>query len=83
MCAKMTEAFLSFSLSKGNDLTTPRMESSFPGLLPGDQWCVCAHRWLEAFQAEVAPPVYLQATNEKSLDIIKIEKLKVCAIDLN
>ena len=83
VCALMTEAFLGFSLTKGNNLISPRGEWGFPGLNPGDRWCLCAVRWYEAFKAGVAPPVYLQATHEYTLKTINIEDLKKHAIDLN
>ncbi|TAD92091.1 MAG: DUF2237 domain-containing protein [Bacteroidetes bacterium] len=75
VCARVTEAFLAFSLSMGNDLITPRPEYDFPGLKPGDRWCLCALRWKEAYDAGVAPPVYLQATNERALNYIDINIL--------
>jgi hypothetical protein len=71
----MTVEFLEFSKSRGNDLMTPIPEYGFPGLKPGDQWCLCARRWLEAYEFKVAPKVILEATNEKTLQIIPIEKL--------
>lgn len=83
VCAKVTDAFLKFSKSKGNDLTTPLPEYSFPGLKDGDKWCLCAARWLEAEQAGYAPPLYLDATHEKTLQIIELETLKKYAVDLN
>lgn len=75
VCAIMTEEFLSFSKSKGNDLSTPIPEYQFPGLKAGDQWCLCALRWKEAFDAEIAPLVVLEATNEKTLDYIQLNDL--------
>lgn len=75
VCAIMTEEFLSFSKSKGNDLSTPIPEYQFPGLKAGDQWCLCALRWKEAFDAEMAPLVVLEATNEKTLDYIQLNDL--------
>jgi uncharacterized protein len=75
VCAIMTEDFLLFSKSKGNDLSTPRPEYAFPGLKPGDKWCLCALRWKEAFLAGFAPQVYLEATSEDSLEYIEIEDL--------
>jgi uncharacterized protein (DUF2237 family) len=71
----MTEEFLIFSRKKGNDLMTPRPEYSFPGLKPGDRWCLCASRWMEAYQSGVAPFVILEATHEKTLDYISLEEL--------
>lgn len=75
VCAVMTEEFLNFSRIRGNDLITPRPEYLFPGLQPGDKWCLCARRWLEAFLADCAPPVILEATNEKTLDLVPMESL--------
>ena len=73
ICAKVTKDFLLFSKSKGNDLITPR--GNFKGLKEGDFWCLCAYRWLEAYNAGVAPPVYLEGSNYESLKIIPIEIL--------
>jgi uncharacterized protein (DUF2237 family) len=75
VCAVMTEEFLAFSRSIGNDLSTPRPEWGFPGLEPGDRWCVCAARWLEAYEAGVAPDVVLGATHARALDVVPIEAL--------
>ncbi len=75
VCAIMTEEFLIFSKSRGNDLISPRPEFQFPGLKPGDKWCLCAKRWLEAYQAGFAPYVYLEATNEATLKLIPLEVL--------
>jgi uncharacterized protein len=75
VCAVMTAEFLEFSKSRGNDLITPRPEYLFPGLKPGDKWCLCALRWLEAWKAGIAPPVVLEATNEASLLIIPMNVL--------
>ena len=80
VCAKVTQAFLDFSVSQGNDLVTPRPEFRFAGLKAGDRWCLCARRWLEAFQAGVAPPVVLEATHRKALEIVTIEQLQACAL---
>lgn len=68
VCAQMTAEFLEFSKTAGNDLSTPRPEFGFPGLLPGDRWCLCASRWQEAFEADVAPPVVLEATHARALE---------------
>lgn len=81
VCAQMTERFLEFSKRQGNDLITPRPEMNFPGLEPGDRWCVCAARWHEAAQAGVAPPVVLAATNEVVLEVISVDTLKAHAVD--
>ena len=76
VCAQMTDEFLAFSLSRGNDLTTPRPEYGFEGLRAGDRWCLCASRWLEASEAGFAPPVILEACHEKSLEIVSLADLK-------
>ena len=75
VAAVLTEEFLAFSRQAGNDLSTPRPELGFPGLDPGERWCVCAARWLEAHRAGVAPPVVLAATHQRALDVIPIELL--------
>ncbi|HHP7236900.1 DUF2237 family protein [Longibacter sp.] len=75
VCAVMTEAFLSFTRSRGNDLSTPRPEYDFPGLQAGDRWCLCASRWKEAADADVAPPVVLEATHEKTLETVAKDRL--------
>ena len=80
VCSKVTSEFLAFSLSRGNDLLTPRPESRFAGLKPGDKWCLCALRWLEAFAAGVAPPVDLKATHSKALEMISLSQLQEHAI---
>lgn len=76
VCAVMTEEFLEFSASQGNDLSTPAPQWGFPGLKAGDQWCLCAVRWNEAYLAGVAPPVVLESTNFSALDHIPIEALQ-------
>ena len=76
VCAVMTAEFLRFSLSVGNDLSTPRPEFDFPGLRPGDRWCLCAPRWKEALDAGVAPPLVLSATHEEVLAIAPLGILK-------
>ena len=76
VCAVMTAEFLKFTVEAGNDLVTPHPEWNFPGLVVGDHWCLCAARWLEAFHAGKAPPVVLEATHEKSLDIVPFELLQ-------
>jgi uncharacterized protein (DUF2237 family) len=76
VCAVMTEAFLAFTVQAGNDLVTPRPEFDFPGLVPGDRWCLCAARWLEAVRADCGPAVVLEATSEKALEIVPFELLK-------
>jgi uncharacterized protein (DUF2237 family) len=82
VCAVMTAEFLEFSRSRGNDLSTPRPEFGFPGLQPGDRWCLCAARWLEAWQAGVAPRVHLKATHRRALEIVDLAALKAHAVDL-
>ena len=82
ICCRVTAEFLEFSLSQGNDLTTPRAEFGFPGLRPGDQWCLCAARWQQALDAGVAPKVVLQATHAACLRIVKLADLKRHAVDL-
>ena len=76
ICARMTQAFLDFSLSRGNDLITPRPESRFAGLQPNNRWCLCALRWKEALAAGMAPPVVLEATHESALRIVDLGTLK-------
>jgi uncharacterized protein (DUF2237 family) len=75
VCAIMTAEFLRFSTTAGNDLSTPRPEWGFPGLSPGDRWCVCAARWLEAYHAGCAPAVVLGATHARALDVVPIDLL--------
>lgn len=76
VAAVVTDAFLRYSLSQGNDLITPNPANGFPGLKVGNVWCLCALRWKEALQAGVAPPVLLEATNNKALEYISIKDLK-------
>jgi uncharacterized protein (DUF2237 family) len=83
VCAQVTEAFLEFSQSVGNDLSTPRPEYGFPGLKPGDKWCLCASRWLQAHQAGCAPAIYTRATHERALQIVDLTTLKEYAKDLS
>ncbi len=82
VCVVMTAAFLEFSKSRGNDLSTPVPEFSFPGLKPGDRWCLCAPRWQEAFEANEAPRVILRATHEGALSYCSLADLKRFAVDL-
>jgi len=82
VCARMTDEFLAFSSARGNDLSTPRPDWGFPGLKPGDQWCICAARWKEALEAGVAPPVILAACNEAALEIVSIDDLKANALNV-
>ena len=83
VCTRVTRRFLDFSRSRGNDLSTPREEFGFPGLRPGDQWCLCAARWQEALEAGAAPRVVLRATHAATLEIVDLEDLKRYAIDLS
>jgi len=80
VCVRVTKAFLHFSKAAGNDLTTPRPEFGFPGLLPGDQWCLCASRWQEAFVAGVAPQVVLEATHISTLEWADLTDLQTHAV---
>jgi hypothetical protein len=82
VCAQVTAEFLEYSRSRGNDLITPLPEHDFPGLKPGDRWCLCAGRWLEANKAGVAPKVLLRATHARTLDTIDLDLLKTHALDL-
>lgn len=79
VCARVTADFLAHSVKRGNDLSTPHPEWRFPGLRPGQRWCVCAQRWLEAWQAGVAPPVVLESTHEKALEVIPLSVLRAHA----
>jgi hypothetical protein len=83
VCTVVTAEFLLFSKSRGNDLSTPRPEFGFPGLKPGDRWCLCAARWNEAKAAGQAPLVVLTATHERALEICDLKTLKRHAIDMN
>ncbi|MGA0173131.1 MAG: DUF2237 family protein [Phycisphaerales bacterium] len=78
VCAVMTDEFLTFSKSRGNDLVTPRPEWRFPGLKAGDRWCLCALRWREAYEAGCAPQVVLEATHERTLDVVPLHWLQAC-----
>jgi Uncharacterized protein conserved in bacteria len=82
VCAQMTLEFLEFSKARGNDLSTAVPQFRFPGLKPGNRWCLCADRWKEAYDAGVAPPVILSATHEATLVYVSLEALKRHAIDL-
>jgi uncharacterized protein (DUF2237 family) len=82
VCVEVTADFLEFSKSRGNDLSTPQPDFGFPGLQPGDRWCLCAARWREAFEAGIAPRVVLRATHEATLDVVDLEDLKSHALDL-
>jgi uncharacterized protein (DUF2237 family) len=81
VCAVMTREFLLFSRRRGNDLITPAPQFGFPGLRPGDRWCLCAERWREALEAGVAPKVVLAATHEAALEVVSLEDLKRHAVD--
>ena len=81
VCAVMNEEFLAFSVSRGNDLVTPQPQSLFPGLRPGDRWCVVAARWQEALEAGVAPRVVLQATHASALEFVSLADLEAHAAD--
>ncbi len=83
ICVQVTADFLSYSAARGNDLSTPSPDNGFPGLKPGDKWCLCASRWKEAFDAGKAPKVYLAATHEDTLTIVPLAALKAHAVDLN
>ncbi|MBN8429780.1 DUF2237 domain-containing protein [Microbulbifer salipaludis] len=83
VCVEVTKDFLRFSRERGNDLSTPVEEFGFPGLNPGDRWCLCAARWLEAQQADMAPRVYLQRTHQRALEIVPLALLRQYAVDLN
>jgi uncharacterized protein (DUF2237 family) len=82
VCVEVTADFLAFSKSRGNDLSTPQPDFGFPGLQPGDRWCLCAARWREALEAGSPPRVVLAATHEATLEIVNLEELKRYAIDL-
>ncbi len=80
VCAEVTEEFLKFSKARGNDLTTPNPDYGFPGLKPGDRWCLCALRWKEALDADKAPPVVLEATHQYALEYITLAELRSHAV---
>ena len=83
VCIETSKEFLEFSRFRGNDLSTPVSESDFKGLKPGDSWCLCAARWLEDYENNMAPRIHLTRTHIRALDIIPIELLKKYAVDLN
>ena len=83
VCTRVDAAFLEFSKAAGNDLSAPAPAAGFPGLKPGDCWCLCAARWLEAFEAGKAPKVRLAATHEATLAIVPLDLLKTHALDLS
>ncbi len=80
VCAEVTQAFLQYSRAQGNDLITPIPAYNFPGLKPGDRWCLCALRWKEALDAGVAPPVALESTHHKALDYVSLDVLQANAL---
>ena len=80
VCAQMTEEFLAFTQSQGNDLSTPAPMFNFPGLKPGDRWCLCASRWKEAMDAGVAPPVALESTHASALEYVSLSELQTYAM---
>jgi uncharacterized protein len=82
VCARLTAEFLDFSREMGNDLSTPMPDYDFPGLRPGDCWCLCAARWKEALEAGVAPKVVLAATHEAALEVVSLDELRAHAIDV-
>jgi uncharacterized protein len=81
VCAQVTEQFLRYTKAQGNDLSTPVPAYNFPGLKPGDRWCLCAARWKEALDDGVAPPVVLAATHSAALNVVSLEALQSCAVD--
>ncbi len=81
VCAKVTQAFLDFARRQGNDLVTPAPHYGFPGLKPGDRWCVCVGTWRQAYEAGVAPPVVLAATHEETLAVVPLDLLRQLAVD--
>ena len=83
VCVEVSREFLQYSRFRGNDLSTPHPEIGFPGLKPGDRWCLCASRWLEAYEQDMAPRVYLQRTHQKAADIVPLALLRRYAVDLN
>ena len=83
VCVEVTDEFLEYSRSRGNDLVTPVPQFEFPGLKAGDRWCLCAARWLEAEQADVAPRVLLRRTHMRALEIVPLDLLRQYAVDLN
>ncbi|MEH2088698.1 DUF2237 family protein [Nostoc sp.] len=80
VCAQVTSEFLEFTKSQGNDLSTAVPDFNFPGLKPGDRWCLCASRWQEALEAGVAPPVILSATHARALEVVSLDELKKYAL---
>ena len=83
VCVEVTQDFLDYSRFRGNDLSTPMPDFGFPGLQAGDRWCLCASRWLEAYEQDMAPKVFLTRTHKRALKIVELEKLKEHAADIN
>jgi len=83
VCVEATREFLEYSRFRGNDLSTPMPRYGFPGVKPGDRWCLCAARWLEAYNSGMAPKVYLKRTHQRALDIVPLELLRKFALDLD
>jgi uncharacterized protein (DUF2237 family) len=82
ICARVTAEFLEYTRSRGNDLSAPAPEIGFPGLRPGDRWCLCAARWKEALEAGAAPQIVLTATHQRALEVVTLDDLKKHALDL-
>lgn len=83
VCIQASQKFLEYSRFKGNDLSTPMPEYGFDGVKPGDSWCLCAARWLEAYENGMAPKVHLMRTHKRALEVVPLEKLRKYAVDLN
>ena len=83
VCVVVSADFLEFSRARGNDLSTPQPEYAFPGLKPGDRWCLCALRWLEALQAGMAPEVVLESTHLNTLGVVSLDQLQLYAADID
>lgn len=83
VCAELTEEFLLYTQRRGNDLSSPRPEFGFPGLQPGQRWCLCASRWLEAYENGSAPPIILGSTHQLATEVISLALLREYALDLN
>lgn len=83
VCVAATREFLEYSRFRGNDLSTPMPRFGFPGVKPGDRWCLCAARWLEAYNSGMAPKVYLKRTHQRALEIVPLELLRKFALDLD
>ena len=83
VCVEVSQEFLEYSRFAGNDLSTPHPEFGFPGLKPGDRWCLCAGRWLEAYEKGMAPKVFLNNTHIKALEVVPLEHLQQFAVTLN